>query len=83
MMATKVTIQTTIENLSKWLLDQAHRAMLTDKQFNSVLIISRARFGRDVAALLQAPVEPLFPLAAAEVLVVAKPKRKYTRKPKA
>lgn len=50
--------QTQIENLSKWLLDQAHRAHLSDKQFNSLLVISRARFGRDIPSLLLPPMPP-------------------------
>jgi len=78
----KADTQTVIENLSKWLLDQVHRASFTDKQFNSLLVISRARFGRDVPALLMTPVvAPLFP-ASPEIAaaLVAKPRRTRKRK---
>ena len=74
MKATPPTIHTTVENLSKWLLDQSHRAGLTEKQFNSVLVISRSRFRRDLPSLLHAPVEPLFPAPAGTESVPVKSK---------
>ena len=79
MKATLPTIHITVENLSKWLLDQAHRAGLTEKQFNSVLVISRSRFRRDLPSLLHAPVEPLFPAPAGTESVPVKVKKVHRR----
>ena len=50
-------IHINIETLSNWLIDMAHTMQLSSKEFNSVLVIARARFDQQIPRLLSEPVK--------------------------
>ena len=50
-------IHTNIETLSNWLVEMAHTMQISSKDFNSVLVIARARFAQHVPVLLTEPVK--------------------------